>query len=672
MSKAERSKILVSLGVAPETAAGLSDDGFALLLRALEERATLGKSTVEDLLWQADYRTTPVDIDQFIEDTYFLGGPLKKGEVIYPRWREIHREINDPERNITEVVLTGAIGTGKSFSATLEFSYDLYRISCLHSPQLYYGLSEGSMIVFGLYNVFKYKVGTTTFPVLKSFVETSPYFKEHFQRDPKVETTLRFPNKVQLISGSTALHAIGDNLYSALIDEANFMRESGTAVDEETRSQAMELHRSVQRRMESRFRTPGRLYLVSSKKHESSYTTDYIRKARNRPNVYIADLALWDAKPKSFYQGWDGRKFRVLVGTAVRDSRILKASEQVPEDAHIVEVPEKHRDAFEVDVEGCLRDIAGVETVATRPLIQNRERIMGCVDATMCHPFSVEEFLIGLRDDTTIEDYFNYKEALDVRSSQYLPKRNPGAIRFAHVDLGLTRDCCGVAVGHVSGVRRVLRARIDGSSYETTAPEIEIDCMLRIRAPIGDEIDMAKVRAFFAALRQYGYALATISYDSWQSADSLQILTKEGFTTEKLSVDKTDEPYLFLRQAIMETRIRYYHYVPFLDEVRNVEHHRDKHKVDHPDSMLSLRGEYVRGSKDVSDAVAAVVYHCVRADVAYNLRVHPEADVTAKPSKGIIPVSVPIPTAVAPPKDADWLVSDYPDADRIASIEPRR
>ncbi|TXH19408.1 MAG: hypothetical protein E6R03_00560 [Hyphomicrobiaceae bacterium] len=527
MRKEDLEQYLLQHGVPAASAKDLTRAEIDLLVSVLEEQAASGSSELEDKLWEADYRERPVDIDQFIEDPEYLGNSLKRGEVVYERWREIHREINDPSRNISEVIFTGAIGTGKTFNAVIALGYDVYKLSCLRQPQTFYGLAEGSKIVYGLYNVFKYKVGTTSFPVLKNFVTSSPYFQKHFTRDPNVETTLRFPHNIQIISGSSDLHAIGDNLHAALIDEANFMKEKAKKKDEGAHSQAMQLHQSIQRRQESRFRTPGRIYLVSSKKHESSYTTNYIRRSRGRPSVYIADLALWDTKPKSFYRGFGDKKFRVYVGTAVQESRILKENEVAPENAEIVYVPEKHRDAFEMDVEGSLRDIAGVETVATRPLIQNRERLMQCVDRSIPYAFTGPTLLVGVKSEETIEDFFKHAEVLDVRASRYIPKRNPGALRFAHIDLALTGDCAGISVGHVADIRRVKRARADGSSYEATAPVIEIDIMTRVKAPIGDEIDISKIRAFLVALRQYGYNLHTISYDGWQSADSIQILTKE-------------------------------------------------------------------------------------------------------------------------------------------------
>src|SRR5690606_2060529 len=66
---------------------------------------------------------------------------------------------------------------------------------------------------------------------------------------------------------------------------------------------------------------------------------------------------------------------------------------------------------------------------------------------------------------------------------------------------------------------------------------------------------------------------------------------------DKVSMDRTDQPYRILRDLISSRSISYYHYPIFEDEILRLRHDptakNNKGSVDHPP----------RGSKDVSDAV---------------------------------------------------------------------
>ena len=93
----------------------------------------------------------------------------------------------------------------------------------------------------------------------------------------KQADSLIFPNKIELFPASSSHSAnIGLNLFSAGMDEVNFFRkiknskksESGNGVFDAART----LYRSLRRRLDSRFmkhgKTPGILYLGSSRLSE--------------------------------------------------------------------------------------------------------------------------------------------------------------------------------------------------------------------------------------------------------------------------------------------------------------------------------------------------------------------------------------------------------------------
>ena len=81
---------------------------------------------------------------------------------------------------------------------------------------------------------------------------------------------------------------------------------------------------------------------------------------------------------------------------------------------------------------------------------------------------------------------------------------------------------------------------------------------------------------------------------------------------QKLSVDRTVEPYEYLKRCFYQDRITMVNNERLLREFAHLELNSAKNKVDHPP----------RGSKDVADAVCGAVYaasqsRLVRAVVGY-------------------------------------------------------
>lgn len=99
--------------------------------------------------------------------------------------------------------------------------------------------------------------------------------------------------------------------------------------------------------------------------------------------------------------------------------------------------------------------------------------------------------------------------------------------------------------------------------------------------------------------------LRFVSFDGYQSADSRQILASQGFATGIVSMDRTTEPYDYLRDAIYDDRLRLPHHEKLGEELLRLEFDAKRQKVDHP-----AHGKF--GSKDLADAVAGVVYQLSR------------------------------------------------------------
>lgn len=554
----------------------------------------------------ADYRWNPVDMHTFVHDPFYLGNTC---DNLYPKLEEDLAELF--EGTYHEAVFTGSIGYGKTFAASIGICRVLYELSCMKDPHSTFGIAKGSNIAIVALSVTEQLAIKVVFENIAMKIKSSPYFQKHFPfEDTKKE--LRFPNNIWLAARATTdTSALGLNTISAILDETNFMPRTAKEIATGAPDRAELLYAQIQRRMKSRFerqgQLPGKLFIVSSKKTLDDFTAKRVRESKNDPTVFVRDYAMWDVKPDNYYAS---KKFHVLVGNEQIPSAILSEKEyldrveSVPEDVRIITVPEDFRTDFERDLEGAIRDLAGVATVAINPYISRREKIQEAVDIHRRHPYTTLVLdpskpgrMMWEMITTQVRERNPYTGNIEM---VYRPLINPKIPRHIHIDPSLRGDATGFTVAHIGGWKDVIRRGEDGREYQESAPIYVVDFTLRIVPPLGDEIVLGDIRSLVYDFVQHGFSVTTVTLDSWQSADTLQQLKQKGFDTYVNSVDVTMEPYDNLKMALYENRVSIYDYAPLLDELRTLEKHTNgrRTKVDHPRS----------GSKDVSDSLAGVCF----------------------------------------------------------------
>jgi hypothetical protein len=237
--------------------------------------------------------------------------------------------------------------------------------------------------------------------------------------------------------------------------------------------------------------------------------------------------------------------------------------------------------------------------------------------------------MVGTDDEQMIEDFLNKDVLCQMWGQGYRPRNFPGAPRFVHLDLSKTGDATGVAMGCVSEVRTIKRALRDGSYTTVTVPKIFFDFVLRVVPPVHGEIDYQKIRQFIFTLRNaYNFNIKKVTADTHQSVDMLQLLSKAGFETDIISLDRDDSGYLSARMATNEGRIDMPFYSPLIEELPELVHNieKAKGKVDHKPGH----------SKDVADAWCGVIVSIGAEDDPYALLDAPQS---SNEAQIIMPVS---------------------------------
>lgn len=378
-------------------------------------------------------------------------------------------------------------------------------------------------------------------------------------------------------------------------------------------SKVMKVYRSVKRRMESRYlkkgKLPGILFVVSSKKSEHDFIEKYVETQKGNPNMYVVDQPLWAVK--GFIKGqatdmYSGNCFKVGVGNKIVKSRVL--SENDDETAlleqgydRIIDVPVEHKQAFELDIDSAMMDIAGISCTSKSKFIAYDRLIKNYSQRR--NPMKCEILTMGLDDNLEIKDFFIPSLVSDS------DKAKAG---FIHLDTSVTGDKTGFSYVITNGTKVVDRYEKGGNVIEDRLDMVYKQVMsFAIQAPSDSEISFEKTRQFIYYLRGKGFNIRGVSADGYQSRDTIQQLTVAGYNARTLSLDRTPEGYVTARTCIYEERLDLLNIRNTLleTELINVEQDGITGKVDHTsDGCLVADSSLMtsNGNKRIIDLVEGI------------------------------------------------------------------
>ena len=275
------------------------------------------------------------------------------------------------------------------------------------------------------------------------------------------------------------------------------------------------------------------------------------------------------------------------MGDGVEAPRILDTDEDIriakEKDLPLLDIPVEFRKDFESDIDEAIRDFAGRPTLTIRPFIRYRHKVVEALsrgaEFGIEHPFSQTEttlqdgatFLMDkLRIPKLRKDIETAKGAEKARLEAEL-SRLRSKPRFVHCDLSFSSDSTGIAMGYVDGFKYVTLRNEEGKEFSVMMPVIVIEFMLKINPPKGGEIQLADVRSLIYELRSYGYPIRKVTFDSFQSKDSMQQFATAGIESGHVSADANPQVYNSYKEALYEDRLITYHYEPLLQETIRLE-----------------------------------------------------------------------------------------------------
>lgn len=568
-----------------------------ILLKILEELGETGESETYQSIWLLDYKEIPVDIDTFINADAYLGRTNRNGAAVYPFWRKELQSVFGAGNKYHEWVLTGATRIGKSSTGITATAYMLYRLMCLRDPQKFFGKKEISKFSILFFNITKELAKGVAYREFNDTLRESPWFNAHgtFSKSERDFYYIPEGGKIVIDYGSDASHGLGQQVFVGFLDECNFS-QAGVKDVQKAKAHMKETYNTISARVKGTFKHGGevfgKIFAVSSKRSDSDFMEMYVQEqldAGAGEHMYITDAPQWEVLPPETFSS---EKFTIAVGGRHQKSFVVPENQSFPEAISdlesqgylILHPPMDMKSDFLADFNVALRDLAGVAVVGAMSFI-TQETISGCINSSRKNPFYSDVLQIGVKDTYTIEEFFHLEE---------VPQELKRVPIYIHLDLSLTTDRTGISGGGITGRKDVIGK--DGN--KVSLPFLTHMFSVALEAPRGDKIPYGKIIAFICWLRKKGFHITLVSRDQFQSEYVGQQLEAEGFDSPKISLDRTPDGYIGLKDILSEQRIDMLDSKLLQDELVHLQQDSVTRKVDHP----------AGGGKDLADSFAGWVW----------------------------------------------------------------
>ena len=480
--------------------------------------------------------------------------------------------------------------THNTVTATISVLYDMYKLGCLIDPCSFYGLTPDTMIIMAIFSATG-STAAVNWNDITTGIEACPWMMEKLVDKRGLEKKYGSIVPVEILpgiyiqTGSKFQHSMGKAIFDGLMDEAAF----GGANSKD----AQKSYNELSSRMKTRFGTfskkgvlPGHLFLISSPKEAGDFMQYRIEKAQeadSKLTKIMRNIATWDADPRKD----SDEKFTVFIGNENKEPCIYEPGADIPieEMDYLIYPPMQYYEEFKKDLLISIMNYGGITTTSDMALFKSPTILNDIF--VLNNPFSKDVIELPFaKTDKQLMDFCDLDFFKDIRHPEYN--------RFIHLDAAYstnTLDVYGLASSYC--------INNDITTFSNNKTQINeedifvkkdrsyfVDFVVGITAPKGQEVPLYKVQDFIEFLiKNLGYPVASISADQFQSKQTLQTLQTKGFNTENISVDRTRDPYLFLRMLIYNKQLLCAKNDYVKEELRKLRD--DGKKVDHPVGCLT-------------------------------------------------------------------------------------
>jgi hypothetical protein len=468
------------------------------------------------------------------------------------------------EETYGEVIMQLGKGSGKDFTATVAVAYIAYLCLCLKNPTKYYNNASIDIINIAINADQAQRVFFKNFMELIKNCAWFTYDKYEAKRD-----SVEFVKNVNVYSGHSEREAYeGYNTMVIILDEISGFALESTSGNVRAKT-APEIYEWARGSVDSRFAEFGKVCLLSFPR----FNHDYIQQKYD--NAILEKETL-------------DRSATVMLRPELgpdAEGNLLRIDW---EEDHIIRYAEPRiwalkRPSWEVNPTKDLQTDYGLA------FFRNYSDALG---RFACMPSDNTEDSF-IKNKQAILDAFIANNGVNDEGI-FLPNFRPreGTDYFIHVDLSKVHDRCAIAMAHVD--KWVTHSE---GALTDVYPSVRVDVVRWWKPSQFEPMDYKRVVDFNLALRRRGFNLKLVTFDRWNSHDTMNTLSQQHIETDMLSV--ANKHYDDFLSTLYDERLIGPNIPELIDELRELRYIKDK--IDHPRA----------GYKDLSDAVAGAVFNAV-------------------------------------------------------------
>lgn len=570
----------------------------------------------------------PAPLDVFIHDKKYMNQPeiilgehqfdlIRHMEQIYlpsmypymvenfgPQW--------SPVRFVNLLNVQWGKGSGKDLSVQFAVARIAYLMLCLQNPQQYYNLAAQSDIHVLNIAMNASQAKRAFFRPLGTALRSAPWFKDKLKSDiTDASTAIRLDKQVELISGhSLAANFEGLSPIAVVLDEisgfqSDDQKSSRGIVDSDRSAEAV--YETVRTSASTRFSSSYKVVAISFPRylHDpiqnfcAKGTADIEKRGIENSRYYVSGpYATWDVNPR--YRTPD------VQYLTIPETNVPVPEAFVPDyedDAAVARA--KYECRPERAANRYMRNDSALGEAFPKMPDEWEPPLQVFYHWGMDAEGDKAEFSYDLNDKLGWQVSYAFGAEL---------KPMEGAVYGIHVDLAVNGDRAGISMCHIKNWER--REHVRGT--DTLNPDYQVDDRpivkvdfvnyyeADLQAKTDDgiikprEIQLRWARNLIRELRRRGFSIGLVTFDTYQSVDSIQILETWGIPADNLSMDRNIQPYANLREVIYDGRLEGY-FDPILQIELESLNLLPNGKIDHPPG----------GSKDMADALCGAVTNAI-------------------------------------------------------------
>lgn len=515
-----------------------------------------------DILTDVLTNTNIVSFKEFVTSPNYCNN-----HDLYDYWLKQGSEMPN---NISEIILDGSIGGGKTTFSNYYFAYRVYRLFAQGSPQAQLHLAQNTEIYCLYFSVSLDMAKKSGFLQLYNIFNECVWFNENYPIDKGLKSSISFPNKFHIDYASSESHQIGLSVWGFILDEANFRSGGVGAGMAEEYQEVTLLYNQLMDRLVSRFSNPdGSVNALAILISSASYQSSFVEKRKavvkgDRWTKCITSVS-YEVKPERYAE----EKFEVFIGSGSAEPCIIESDEQRTrifdaigilgtgeEDTFIRHVPVNLLKNFKDNIALALQNHCGVPTMVQGSFMSNLKYLYESYTEDIPMIFTTDKIEASTDNDTQIIEYL-------------IPKN----IEFAERPHSMYLDMS------MSGDRGCLTCvRYDGR-VNNLDKHTRVFCIKIIPPHYPASTKISKIQQFVFDISQF-INLVAFASDQYQSEQVRQeVMSELGLENIRISLDSTDRPFLHWQRGLVEGRLKQTADELLEQEVQEAVHDYKRHRV---------------------------------------------------------------------------------------------